>query len=80
MRHVLRLEPNPIKLDASLTHGIDSHERQQNLASALVTFAEGTSASIVAEGIETQAELETLRTLCIPYGQAYLLGRLGALI
>jgi EAL domain-containing protein (putative c-di-GMP-specific phosphodiesterase class I) len=79
LRHVLRLEPDLIKLDASLTHDIDAQSRQQNLATALVTFAEGTSASIVAEGIETQAEFETLRNLCIPYGQGYFLGRPGAL-
>jgi EAL domain-containing protein (putative c-di-GMP-specific phosphodiesterase class I) len=79
LRHVLRLEPDLIKLDASLTHGIDTQSRQQNLAAALVTFAAGTSASIVAEGIETLAEFETLRNLCIPYGQGYFLGRPGAL-
>jgi EAL domain-containing protein (putative c-di-GMP-specific phosphodiesterase class I) len=80
LRHVLRLDPDLIKLDASLTHGIDSQARQQNLAAALVTFAEGTSASIIAEGIETQGEFDTLRNLCIPYGQGYFLGRPGALV
>jgi EAL domain-containing protein (putative c-di-GMP-specific phosphodiesterase class I) len=30
---------------------------------------------LVAEGIETAAELKTLRTLGIGYGQGYLLGR-----
>ena len=30
---------------------------------------------LVAEGIETQAELETLRSLGVSYGQGYLLGR-----
>ena len=80
LRHVLRLQPDLIKLDASLTHDIDSMARQQNLASALVTFAEGTSASIIAEGIETEGEFETLRNLCIPYGQGYFLGRPGALV
>ena len=79
LRHVLRLQPDLIKLDASLTHDIDSEARQQNLAAALVTFAEGTSASIIAEGIETEGEFETLRNLCIPYGQGYFLGRPGAL-
>jgi EAL domain-containing protein (putative c-di-GMP-specific phosphodiesterase class I) len=79
LRHVLRLQPDLIKLDASLTHAIDSEARQQNLATALVTFAEGTSASIIAEGIETQGEFETLRNLCIPYGQGYFLGRPGVL-
>jgi len=41
----------------------------------LLTFADGTSASIVAEGIETEAELATLKQLGVPYGQGYYLGR-----
>ena len=53
--------------------------RQQNLAAALVTFAQGTSASIIAEGIETEGEFKPLRNLCIPYGQGYYLGRPGLL-
>jgi EAL domain-containing protein (putative c-di-GMP-specific phosphodiesterase class I) len=75
LRHVLRLEPELIKLDGSITHEIDSQSRQQNLTAALITFASGTSASIVAEGIETRSELDTLKQLGIAYGQGYYLGR-----
>ena len=79
LRHVLRLEPDLIKLDKSITRGIDTRLRHQSLAAALLTFASGTSASIVAEGIETAAELATLRRLGVPYGQGYFLGRPGVL-
>lgn len=75
LRHVLRLEPDLIKLDKSITHNIDTRVRHQSLAAALLTFASGTSASIVAEGIETQAELATLEALGVPYGQGFFLGR-----
>ena len=75
LRHVLRLEPDLIKLDGSITHDIDRQSRQQNLAAALITFARGTSASIIAEGIETRPEFVTLKHLGIPYGQGYYLGR-----
>ena len=34
---------------------------------------------IVAEGIETEQELATLRQLGIPFGQGYLLGRPAAI-
>ena len=37
-------------------------------------------ACIIAEGIETSAELETLRRLGIGYGQGYFLGRPGPLV
>jgi len=75
LRHVLRLEPDLIKLDKSITHNIDTRVRHQSLAAALLTFASGTSASIVAEGIETEAELAALEALGVPYGQGYYLGR-----
>jgi EAL domain-containing protein (putative c-di-GMP-specific phosphodiesterase class I) len=75
LRHVLRLEPDLIKLDKSITRNIDKRVRHQSLAAALLTFADGTSASIVAEGIETEAELAALKKLGVPYGQGYYLGR-----
>ena len=79
LRHVLRLEPDLIKLDKSITRNIDTRVRHQSLAAALLTFAAGTSASIIAEGIETEAELATLKRLGVPYGQGYFLGRPGPL-
>jgi EAL domain-containing protein (putative c-di-GMP-specific phosphodiesterase class I) len=79
LRHVLRLEPDLIKLDKSITRGIDTRMRHQSLAAALLTFASGTAAAIVAEGIETAEELATLKRLGVPYGQGYFLGRPGLL-
>ena len=79
LRHVLRLEPDLIKLDKSITRNIDKRVRHQSLAAALLTFARGTSASIVAEGIEKAEELATLKRLGVPYGQGYFLGRPGKL-
>jgi EAL domain-containing protein (putative c-di-GMP-specific phosphodiesterase class I)/putative methionine-R-sulfoxide reductase with GAF domain len=78
LRHVLRIRPDFIKLDRSITHGIDTELGHQSLTSALLTFAEGTSAAIVAEGIETKDEVATLRRLGVPYGQGYYLGRPAA--
>ena len=79
LRHVLRLEPDLIKLDMSIVHDIDIQLRHQSLASALLTFANGTSASILAEGIETQGEFETLKRLGVTYGQGHFLGYPAAL-
>lgn len=75
LRHILRLGPDHIKLDISLTRGIDSSRAHQTLASAMLMFARETSAELIAEGIETEAELATLRDLGVNYGQGYLLGR-----
>jgi EAL domain-containing protein (putative c-di-GMP-specific phosphodiesterase class I) len=74
LRHVLKLCPDLIKIDRSITRDIDTQLRHQSLASAMLTFAQGTSAFVVAEGIETANELSTLKQLGIPYGQGYYLG------
>lgn len=75
LQHVLHLKPDLIKLDTSLTHRVDSDEGQLALTAALVTFAEKTGAHVVAEGIETPAQLEALRKIGVHFGQGYLLGR-----
>jgi len=75
LTHILRLSPDFIKLDLSLTRGIDHDEPRRALAKALISFASEIGASIVAEGIETADELEALQELDVAYGQGYYLGR-----
>lgn len=79
LHHVLELNPDLIKLDISLISGIDTNPVQAALATAMVSFGAATGAFILAEGIETTAELDTLYRLGVGYGQGYLLGRPTAL-
>jgi len=64
-----------VKLDIGLVRGIDADPARQALIAGMTYFAVKRKVGLVAEGIETTAELETLRKLAIPYGQGYLLGR-----
>ncbi len=73
--HILSLEPDIIKLDNSITRHIHIDERRRALARALVGFADELHVSVVAEGIETAAELEVLTELGIQFGQGFHLGR-----
>ncbi|WP_235506081.1 sensor domain-containing phosphodiesterase [Arthrobacter sp. Leaf337] len=75
MRHVLHVRPDIIKLDRSLTAGIDDDQGQRALGAALAEFARRIGATLVAEGIETQAELAAVTGLGMAAGQGYLLGR-----
>lgn len=75
MRHVLDLRPDIVKLDMSLTRDIDRDPARRALAGALVGFCHDISASIVAEGIETEEECATLRGLGVGLGQGFLFGR-----
>lgn len=74
-RHILRLEPDVIKLDMTLTRGIDHDPARRALAAALIGFARETGSSLVAEGVETDGELRTLESLGVSTAQGYLLGR-----
>jgi EAL domain-containing protein (putative c-di-GMP-specific phosphodiesterase class I) len=71
LRHTLEIAPNIVKVDISITRDIDKERARRALASALISFAEEMGITIVAEGIETQAELETLEGLGVLYGQGY---------
>ena len=63
LRHIVRLDPNIIKLDGSLTRDIHLDPNRRALAAALISFAHETGMVIVAEGVEHPDELRTLREL-----------------
>ena len=73
LRHVLGLHPDAIKLELSLTRGIDTDPVRRALAASIVGFAREIGATTVAQGIETRAELETLKALGVTHGQGYYL-------
>lgn len=79
LRHILRLDPDVIKLDRSLTRTIDRERSARALAASLCLFAHETGMSVVAEGIETSSQLVTMQALGAAAGQGYLLGRPAAL-
>jgi EAL domain-containing protein (putative c-di-GMP-specific phosphodiesterase class I) len=75
LRHVLRLAPDIVKLDVSITRDIDKILRNQQLSSAIISFGRETGISLVAEGVETAEERDTLQRLGVVYGQGYLFGK-----
>jgi EAL domain-containing protein (putative c-di-GMP-specific phosphodiesterase class I) len=75
MQHILQLRPDIIKLDMSLTRDIDRDRPRRALADALIGFAHDTGSVIIAEGVETEAELKTLADLGVDAVQGYLTGR-----
>lgn len=75
LAHILRLDPDIIKLDIALVREIDRDPIKRALASSLVSFAGEIGAQIVAEGIETADECRELTALGIAWGQGYHLGR-----
>lgn len=80
LRHILRLQPDIVKLDLTLTHEISRDPAREALAWSLVRFAEGIEATITAEGIESPEDLAVLRSLGIAYGQGFYLARPSSLL
>lgn len=72
--HILKLKPEIIKLDIGLIRDIDTDLNRRAFTAALVGFAQETGSKIVAEGVETAAEMATLRQLRVNKAQGYLLG------
>ncbi len=75
LRHILELRPTFAKLDISLVRGIDGDDLRQALATGLQFFAFKSGCRLVAEGVESRAEADTLQRLGIQLGQGYLFGR-----
>ena len=75
LRHTLELRPAFAKLDISLVRGIDSDELRQAMAAGMQYHALRTGCRLVAEGVETVDEANTLRALGVDLGQGYLFGR-----
>lgn len=73
--HVLRLRPDVIKLDRSLLADIDHDAARRAFVTAIVLMALELAASVTAEGVETPAELDTVRSLGVDAVQGFLLAR-----
>jgi EAL domain-containing protein (putative c-di-GMP-specific phosphodiesterase class I) len=75
LRHIHQLAPDIIKLDITLTRDVDTDETKGAIAAAFTTFASKMGILVVAEGVQTRAELEMLREMGVQYGQGYFLRR-----
>lgn len=75
LEHILRLQPEVLKLDRVLVHDIAEHEGRQAMVEAMVGFSCRMGATLIAEGVETEKDLAMLGDLGVHYAQGYLLGR-----
>ncbi len=64
-----------LKLDRSFVQPLPGGLREQALIQSALTLGHALNARVVAEGIETDAQLQMLRALACPVGQGYFLGR-----
>jgi GAF domain-containing protein len=78
LQHVMRIQPDIIKLDRSLVANVDSDPAKAALIDSFVRFAARTGAVVCAEGVETPEELRVLADLDVTYGQGFGIARPAA--
>jgi EAL domain-containing protein (putative c-di-GMP-specific phosphodiesterase class I) len=69
------LEPQYVKIDLGLVRNVDSEAMKQTLIRTIVRLAEDLNIDVIAEGVETKAEAETLARIGCPLLQGYLFAR-----
>jgi EAL domain-containing protein (putative c-di-GMP-specific phosphodiesterase class I) len=75
LKHVIELEPDIIKVDRSIIDGVAADRARRSVVSAFVLLALDMGATVIAEGIETQEDLEAIRDLGVDAAQGYLFAR-----
>lgn len=74
---VVELKPQYIKLDISIVREIDRNILKQELIKAIVGLSKQMRSTVVAEGIETLGELNTLKEIGVGFGQGFLFAKPG---
>ena len=64
-----------IKIDGSFIKSVNSNEQAATIVRAVLGLGRGLGLPVLAEGVETDAELNSCRTNCCDEVQGYLLGR-----
>lgn len=72
------LLPEYVKIDRHFIEQIDNSRTKQVFVRTITELCRNLTCTVIAEGIETEAELETLRRLGISLCQGFLLGRPNA--
>lgn len=75
MELLLRLPVAAIKIDRSLVRGIDTNTRKLCMLRHIVDLAHALSATVTAEGIETESEYRCAKTTAVDLLQGFLFGR-----
>ena len=76
--NLLELSPRYIKIDISIVRGIDTDRDKQQIVSNIVAYAHARSMQLIAEGIETEAQLRAVIGLGVDLLQGYYLSRPAA--
>jgi diguanylate cyclase (GGDEF)-like protein len=69
------LRPDFVKIDMHFVQGSNSNQVKQQFLRSIQQIARSCGTDVIAEGIETEAELRVIRNIGIACGQGYLIAR-----
>ena len=75
LSYLLQLPLDTIKVDRSFVSGLGTELESTPIVQAVIALAHGLGMDVVAEGIETETQLASLRELACDRGQGYLFSR-----
>jgi diguanylate cyclase (GGDEF)-like protein len=75
--YLMRFHIDTIKIDRAFIHDIDHGDGRGRIAAAAIAMARGLEIDVVAEGVETEAQLEFVRREGCSRVQGFLTGRPG---
>ncbi len=69
------LRPEFIKVDMHFVQGVDRDPIKRQFLKSIQQIADSCGAQVIAEGVETQAELKVIKEIGIALGQGYFIAR-----
>jgi diguanylate cyclase (GGDEF)-like protein/PAS domain S-box-containing protein len=69
---LLKLQPTRIKIDRQFVTSLEQSDEQRRLTKSIIDMGKSLGIEVLAEGVETQAQADILRTLGVDTFQGYL--------
>ena len=74
---ILRCQPNYFKVDRYIVAGSSSDPSRRAVLSSICQMAHDMGGKVVAEGVESEADLAAVRSVGVDLAQGFLLGKPG---
>ena len=74
VNNLLRYKPRYVKIDRMLISGIESNAQKQHFVKSIISYSKENSILSLAEGVETEAELDCVISLGVDLIQGYYTG------